>query len=66
MNSRAVASTQALCAWNYIAMNEATEHEITWEPFVGRGVLGGMMGMFIVAMVAVAFVLTGTINFNRT
>ena len=47
-------------------MNEATEHEITWEPFVGRGVLGGMMGMFIVAMVAVAFVLTGTINFNRT
>jgi hypothetical protein len=47
-------------------MNDATEHELRWEPFVGRGVLGGMMGMFIVAMVAMALMFTGAINFNLT
>jgi hypothetical protein len=37
-------------------MDELRQNEFAWEPFVGRGALGGTIGMLVVVAIGTAYV----------
>jgi hypothetical protein len=42
---------------NEAVMDEDTQNQSTWEPYVGRGALGGSIGMLVVVAIGTLYVL---------
>src|SRR3954447_15366423 len=59
MNSRSVNSDvmRTRSFMNEAVMDEDTQNQSTWEPYVGRGALGGSIGMLVVVAIGTLYVL---------